>query len=89
MAASALWEQGFVVVAGTVWPAKLTLFPTQPFTESLLTPALMYEAQWQFFSFFFKKDFSYLFLERGKGREKERETSIGFSHMLPNREPNL
>ena len=28
---------------------------------------------------FFKKDFIYLFLERGEGREKERERNIRFS----------
>ena len=35
----------------------------------------MWYKQWSA-SFFFKKDFTYLFLEKGEGREKERERNI-------------
>ena len=39
------------------------------------------------YSFFFKKYFIYLFLERGEGKERERETSsVVTSHMLPARD---
>ena len=43
-------------------------FPAQPHCEAALTCIL--------FIFNFKKDFIHLLLERGEGREKERERNI-------------
>ena len=39
---------------------------------------------WRKINYLFKKIFTYLFLERGGGRKRERETSMcGVSHMPP------
>ena len=52
------------------WPLQECFLPKKMKTQPSLPPNHIY------LTFIFFKDFIYLFLERGEGREKERETSM-------------
>ena len=61
-------------------PTRFSAVPDRTCCPPLPKPIVEFILKWNFkknfFSAFFKKDFIYLFLERGEGREKERERNI-------------
>ena len=60
----------------------------------LLMMAILSGVKWYLIVIFLKKDFIYLFLERGEGKEKERERNINMwlclmSPLLGTRNPGM